>query len=118
MALPAGLQIEYIKYNALNLRNMEISREGLRFQTFLSRVPVSARCWCGAREERGETGCSGVEGGEADGIPVKEEMLCGILAKRKSWAGLKHGKKQTSSPAWLYVPSAFVSGITCGVRCC
>ena len=40
IALPAGFQIEYIKYNALNLQNMEISREGLRFKTLPGGVPI------------------------------------------------------------------------------
>lgn len=66
----------------------------------------------------GETGCSGVEGGKPDGVPVKEELLRGILAKRKSRAGLKCCKNQASSPARPYVLSAFVLGISCDVRCC
>lgn len=40
IALPAGFQIEYIKYNALNLQNMEILREGLRFKALLGGVPI------------------------------------------------------------------------------
>lgn len=53
-----------------------------------------------------------MEGGEPDGVLLEEEILCEILAKRKSWAGLKCGKNQASSPAWPYVLLAFVLGIT------
>lgn len=55
-------------------------------------------------------------GGEPDGDPVSEEMLRGILAERKYWAGLKCSKNQASSRAQPYVPPAFVLSITCDVR--
>lgn len=65
-----------------------------------------------SQEGEGEADYSGVEGGEPDGVLLEEEMLRGILAKRKSWAGLKCGKNQASCPAWMYVLLAFVLGIT------
>lgn len=86
IALPAGFQIEYIKYNALNCRNMEIPREALRFKALpaesqFPRVVSSVSSgWCRARQEQGDV-ASGGEGQEPDGVLGKEEMLLG------SWQG-------------------------------
>lgn len=45
--------------------------------------------------------------------PGQRGDAVGILAKRKTQAGLKYSKAQPSSPAWPCILSASVESLTC-----